>query len=323
MKRIYISFVGLAIFCVVVGVNTSVKAQGFAVQGEPTAFETDIEPSAVEPIGTGKFLLVANDKHAELLIVDAQTKAIADNKLSLLSPDAGNPKWEAMAKDGNDYYIVGNNCLCLLRFSLKSEDEEKAANIAIKEPPKRFPLQKISGGRIEGLAVWVNDKSEKELVFGVRDEPGLKTIRTYRAKITDNPDLSLVGFFTFSTKKTKTQPVEWHLSSIEYVQALDGFLIITSTEDMENKFYGNKLWFVSREKLRAAQPNSSDSKFKDTTTVMIESEVFEPMMKAEGLAILQSNENKKLKIVIVFDNDYSKTHKTAKLIFVDLDIPIK
>ncbi len=57
---------------------------------------------------------------------------------------------------------------------------------------------------------------------------------------------------------------------MEYVPALKGFLVVTATEDADNVFHGNTLWFVA----------------DDTTGVARKIEVFGVAMKAEGLAVL-------------------------------------
>ncbi|HKY28620.1 MAG TPA: hypothetical protein VJM12_11840 [Pyrinomonadaceae bacterium] len=292
---------------------SELRANGQAVAVKAVVFETDIEPSAVEPIGNGKFLLVADDKQSDLFIVDAETGAIAGHRLSIAKATSTNPKWEAMAKDGKDYYVLGTKCSCLYRFSLKNEAETDPVKIDVEMVSGPIAVKgEIMGAaaRVEGLAVWVNDNKEKELVFGIRDTPGKALLRVARAKISDG-ELSLLEFFAFCAKKPDGQPVEWHISSLEYVQALDGFLVITSTEDdRTNHFYGNKLWFVSRKNLNTSEPSSCTGTFKDATKLMIEGKVFDSTMKAEGLAII---DDARSRVALVFDNDYKKTRQTAKL----------
>ena len=292
--------------------TSELKANG-QVAVKAMILQTNIEPSAVEPIGNGKLLLVADDKQSDLFIVDAETGVIAGHRLSIGKAISTNPKWEAMAKDGKDYYILGTKCSCVYRFSLKNEAETDPAKINVEIESGPIAIKGEIGGtdaRVEGLAVWVNDNNEKELVFGIRDTPGKALIRVYRAKISDG-ELSLLEFFAFVAKKPDAQPVEWHISSLEYVQALDGFLVITSTEDdRTNQFYGNKLWFVSRTNLKSSEPSSSTGTFKDATKTMIEGKVFDSTMKAEGLAII---DDARSRVALVFDNDYNKTRQTAKL----------
>jgi hypothetical protein len=311
-----ICLLGLTSLCFFTGIVPGVRGQEIAVN--TTSFGTSIESSAVEPIGSGKFLLVANDKEADLLIVQAETGIIANNRLSIQDSNSGNPKWEAMAKDGEDYYIVGHYCSCLYSFSLENEAETDSSKIKIKTKSREFtvkpPIEDQISRQIEGLAVWVNANKEKELVVGIRDLPGKELIRIYRTKIKDCTELSLEEFFAFIAEKPKGRKVEWHLSSIEYVQRSDGFLVVTSTEE-GTQFYGNKVWFVSREKLKASQPSPLTGKFKDTTNVMIGGKVFDSKMKAEGLAIINEA---KFTGVIVFDNDDSGTTNPAKLAVLDL-----
>jgi hypothetical protein len=296
---------------------TRSNVDGPQLDVKPIPFQTEIEPSAVEPIGTGNLLLVASDKHPDLLIVDAQTGVISEHRLSIRDAGLPNPKWEAMAKDGKDYYLLGADCSCVYRFSLVNEDSPKPALITMQ--PGAAPLAikadvKDLLALVEGLAVWVNDNNEKELVFGIREKPGKELIQIYTAKIGDG-ELSLSKFFAFIAKKPDGQPVEWHLSSLEYVQALNGFFVVTSTEDGSNKFHGNKLWFVSREKLKSSQPSAATGAFKDATSAMIGGRVFNSTMKAEGFAMI---DDKQFRVAIVFDNDYRKTSGTAQLAVFNL-----
>ena len=67
------------------------------------------------------------------------------------------------------------------------------------------------------------------------------------------------------------------LTSLEYLPAWKGFLAVTATEDEQNAFHGNILWFVPDERISAAS-NSTIKADKVWT--------FEVAMKAEGLCIL-------------------------------------
>ena len=80
------------------------------------------------------------------------------------------------------------------------------------------------------------------------------------------------------------------LTSLEYVPALGGSLVVTASEDEANAFHGNTLWFVAD-----GEPNSA----RKIAT-------FEVAMKAEGLAILgveKTNERTVVKLLITYDND--------------------
>ena len=70
-----------------------------------------IEASGVEPIGDGRRLLVAHDKHPALYVVELATGRILGEPIT--SPrfprlHGGGPKWEGMARDceGN-FYLIG------------------------------------------------------------------------------------------------------------------------------------------------------------------------------------------------------------------------
>ena len=335
MKRIQslrtILTFGLAGFCFFASIDTSIKAQGISVQGLALAFKQaeGIEPSAVEPIGDGTNLLVADDRTQALLIVNAKRREVAKEKLPI-PPGGSFPKWEAMAKDRQkNYYLIGI-LAGLFRFHLKDEAETTPAKIKIEGEIEKLTfkqsddLKNCPPARIEGLTVWVNDSGEEELVIGKRDDT-LDTIHVYRAKITADKQLLVKPFFEFGVPKVENAVnVKWHLSSIEYVPDWEGFLVVTSTESIDNKFYGNMLWFVSNEELKGPQQSSPACNFRVVTPIM--SEVFEPAMKAEGLAILKSAEKAKLSVVIVFDNDYGNRERTkdaAALAFVELSKPPK
>lgn len=59
---------------------------------------------------------------------------------------------------------------------------------------------------------------------------------------------------------------------MEFVPSLDGFLVVTASEDTDNAFHGNTLWFVKAGETNQAQKIST----------------FEVAMKAEGLAVLST-----------------------------------
>jgi hypothetical protein len=314
---------GLAGFCFFTFIKT-IGAQEISVRGAALRLEKAkrVEPSAVEPIGDGTNLLVADDKTEPLLIVDAK-KGEAIGKLPIPSgASESKPKWEAIAKDRKDnYYLLGAKTDGLFRFHLKDERETDPAKIKIEGEIEKltFGPSAESGNwpsAVEGLAVWTNLQSEEELVFGIRDDKS-EEIKTYRAKVTTDKQLSLKPFFTFRVPKVDdVEGVNWHLSSIEYVPEWAGFLVVTATEDNANKFYGNMLWFVSNEELKSPQEGSSASSFMVVSPAR--SKIFEPTMKAEGLAILKSTEEPKLRVVIVYDNDFKQTGGYGALAFVDL-----
>ncbi len=66
------------------------------------------------------------------------------------------------------------------------------------------------------------------------------------ADITASPspdaELELKPLFTFEAEQREGYTSE--LTSLEYVPALEGFLVVTASEDETNAFHGNTLWFV-------------------------------------------------------------------------------
>ena len=80
--------------------------------------------------------------------------------------------------------------------------------------------------------------------------------------------------------------------------------MVTATEDDENKFHGNTLWFVP------------DAAFADAKAVQpVKVAEFESKMKAEGLAELPGATADEARLVITYDNDAHST-KTPSMIQV-------
>lgn len=352
MKRIKITFKIAAVFVALFLIAPNSGAQDFKMEklGDTLEFPDDrdesgavipnkkFEPSAIEAIGNGKYLLVANDKDNNdglaLKIVEAASgkviKALSEN----IQNSKKNPKWEALAKDAEgNFYVIGSHNdetdaaklatrSRLFRFRLSSEWEQDPMKFAIDMSSVRelnvkdsFTALKIYDAapssnklKIEGLAVR-GMGCRKELFIGLREDPYKADItRIYSAKLPDCElerdvvtKLSMKPMFRFTPGKPKSLPtVPFKLSSLEYVERLKGFLVVTSTEDSSNKFHGNAVWFVDDEMLAAAKSNATDG-FKELSLKNIYE--FKPEMKAEGLGVLTFADGKKMRLVIVFDND--------------------
>ena len=69
-----------------------------------------IEASGVEPIGDGRRLLVAHDKHPALFVVDTATGRVLGEPITspkFPAPRAlGGPKWEGMARDSEGNLLL-------------------------------------------------------------------------------------------------------------------------------------------------------------------------------------------------------------------------
>ena len=72
---------------------------------------------------------------------------------------------------------------------------------------------------------------------------------------TPSPDAELELKPAFSpSRPSRAKAMASELTSLEYVPALGGFLVVTASEDEANAFHGNTLWFVADgETSRAAQ----------------------------------------------------------------------
>jgi hypothetical protein len=279
-----------------------------------------IEASATEPIGDGRRFLIAHDKHPALFVVDTITgKRLGAPITSPKFPQAtklGGPKWEAMARDSEGaYYITGAHVgktdqeraekSVLLRFRLKDSDAPaiddssvtrwdiarsltsnlKAAGLADKEVAKR---------KIEGLAIRETKSAtgapHRELIVGLR-EPSDK-IRAFAADISASPspdtELELRPIFAFDAEPS--EGVASQLTTLEYLPELHGFLVGTATEDKENTFHGNTLYFIA---------DGQTSHARKIAT-------FEVAMKLEGLAVLGVEKNgttTRFKLLLTYDND--------------------
>ena len=107
------------------------------------------------------------------------------------------------------------------------------------------------------------------------------------------------------------------MSSIDYLAAWRGFFVLTSTEDQDNRYHGNTLWFLSDDKIAAALPaalprdtvNLDDLRFVEPQKVL----VFGLDVKAEGLCVLSEEAGsskspvRRARLALVYDNDTAKT----------------
>ena len=283
-----------------------------------------IEASGVEPIGDGHRILVAHDKHPALFVVEvAAGRIVGEPITSPRFPEPsklGGPKWEGMARDGEgNYYIIGAHVgktdeertskSVLLRFRLKDSDPPaiddasvvrwdisrslesalKAAGLDAKAVGKR---------KIEGLAIRESKKADgsprRELAIGLRAPTD--RVRAFVADISASPspdaELELKPLFTFEADPREGFVSE--LTSMEYVPALGGFLVVTASEDETNAFHGNTLWFVADGQTGRANKVAT----------------FEVAMKAEGLAVLGTEKDgarTAVKLLITYDNDPHST----------------
>ena len=327
----------IASFGLIIGVTAASHAQEISESGPVVFFkdQPNIEPSGVLPIGDGAYLLVADDNTRDLLIVEKQTGKIL--RMNLVIPGLSrNADWEGMAKDGEDFYLIGSKGL-LFRFRLNEQEKDwskiqvtGAKEIAINN----FDLVKteLKGRKpeIEGLAIYVNEQ-KKELVVGIREhqvpnKPRTGAIHFYRAEILEQ-GLTLKPFFSFDATEPAVPgapDLAWHLSSIEHVPAWGGFLVMTTTE-RQDRYYGSVLWFVQEDQLK----ENSNAQGTFRSVVPTKSKVFQesiqggrPGIKAEGLAVLEDGAAKRsketLSVVIVFDND---SRAPSALMFVELKPP--
>jgi hypothetical protein len=286
--------------------------------------DTVIEASGVEPIGDGHRLLVAHDKDPALYILETASGRILGAPIN--SPhfpkknDAG-PKWEGMARDseGNFYLIGAHNGKTaeeratksvLIRFRLNDGDSPAIDDASITTwhvargleaalKSDGLSPEEVAARKVEGLTIreqkTQGGQARRELFIGLR-EPKDK-IHVFAADISTSPspdaELDLKPAFSFPADRREGEASE--LTSLEYVPALGGFLVVTASEDAANVFHGNTLWYVA---------DGETSRANKVAT-------FEVAMKAEGLAVLGAEKNgprTAVKLLITYDNDPHATH---------------
>ena len=162
----------------------------------------------------------------------------------------------------------------------------------------------VATRKIEGLTIREQKNpggaGKRELLIGLR-EPKDK-VRVFAADITGSPspdaELELKPAFAFAADPREGEASE--LTSLEYVPALGGCLVVTASEDAANAFHGNTLWFV---------PDGETSQARKVAT-------FEVAMKAEGLAVLgvdKDDTKTTVKLLITYDNDPHATHIPSRI----------
>src|ERR1700722_1392491 len=280
--------------------------------------DTVIEASGVEPIGDGHRLLVAHDKDPALYILETASGRILG--APIISPhfpkknDAG-PKWEGMARDseGNFYLIGAHNGKTveeratksvLIRFRLNDGDSPTIDDASITTwhvargleaalKSDGLSPEEVAARKVEGLTIreqtTQGGQARRELFIGLR-EPKDK-IHVFSADISTSPspdaELELKPAFSFPADRREGEASE--LTSLEYVPALGGFLVVTASEDAANVFHGNTLWYVA---------DGETSRANKVAT-------FEVAMKAEGLAILgaeKAGTRTIVQLLIAYDN---------------------
>jgi hypothetical protein len=292
--------------------------------------ERVIEPSGVQPIGDGSRILVAHDKHPALFVVETASgriigQPITSPKFPTPTKD-GAPKWEGMARDneGNFYVISAhtgktdeerNGKRVLLRFRVTDGDSPAiedasvlswhvARSLGANLQSEGLPAAQVAKRKVEGLAIRESKDADgsikRELLIGLR-APTDK-VRVFTADITNTPspdaELDFKPAFSFSADPHDGQPSE--LTSLDYVPELAGSLVVTATEDSDNAFHGNTLFFV---------PDAEPPSVRKIAT-------FEVAMKAEGLAILgvdKTTGHTAVKLVITYDNDPHTTKIPSRL----------
>ena len=314
--------------------------------GERAALDRVLEASGVQPIGDGRLMLIAHDKKVPLRVIETATgrpvsASLASPRFPEETPKSA--KWEGMARDSEGaFYVVGSHSgktaderkqhANLLRFRLtevapKIDDASVVswridAGLVQALKAQGLPDKAVDARKIEGLAIRETaaaGKPRRELVVGLRQPDDL--VRTFAADLsatpTDDAELPMAPLFAF--EPGSREGVRSQLTALEYLPAWNGFLVVTTTEDDQNVFHGNTLWFVADDAI---------AKAKGAPTHAEKLWVFEAAMKSEGLCVLPSSgetaaEPNTVRLLIVFDNDPHATHIPSRFQIVELTRPAR
>ena len=303
----------------------------------PIQVDAKIEASAVEPIGDGKFVLIAHDKASEFYVVETATGRIVGEPVTsdaLPATSASGPKFEGMARDSKgNFYAIGSHSgktddergqrAHLVRFRFQSDlkpgEVPKIDPASVRRFEAAAPLKaalaressEVEKLKIEGLAIRelpaVNGKpGRSEVVVGLREPSDL--VRVFAAEIRDDQpagsSLAFEKLFAFDAGLREGVPAT--LTSLLYLPDWRGFFVLTATEDKDNAFHGNTIWFLRDDQIPRTGLARPDRAYD-----------FEVAMKAEGLADLPQPGkgifNTTARLVVAFDNDAKSTHIPSRV----------
>jgi hypothetical protein len=304
---------------------------------DPIQVDARVEASAVEPIGDGKYVLIAHDKASELYVVETATGRIVGPPVTssaLPATTEAGPKFEGMARDSKgNYYAIGSHSgktdgergqrahLVRFRFSadprpgevpaidpasVRKYDAWASLKAALGKDSSEVDKLKIEGLAVRELKSTDGQSTKTEVVVGLREPTDL--VRVFAAEIQDDqPAGSALRFDRLvAFDAGRAEGVQATLTSLLYVPAWRGFFILTATEDKDNAFHGNTLWFL-RDDAIPASGLAKPARVYD----------FEVAMKAEGLADLpmpgKGSFNTTARLVVVFDNDAKSTHMPSRI----------
>ena len=205
-----------------------------------------IEPSGVEPIGDGRRLLVAHDKHPALFIVDTATGRVLGEPITSpkfpVSSWLGGPKWEGMARDGEgNIYLIGAHVgktdeeraakSVLLRFRVSDGDSPAiddssvlswhiARSLEANLKSEGLAAAAVAKRKVEGLAIReaknADGSVKRELLIGLR-APTDK-VRVFQADITSPPspdaELELKPAFSFVAEPREGSAFRAHFPGV-------------------------------------------------------------------------------------------------------------
>ena len=304
--------------------------------------ETVIESSGIEPLGNGTHILVVHDKSPGLRVFDRESGQTVGNPLTCPAFPEGlavGPKWEGLAHDSHGgYYVIGSHSgkddnertqrAYLFRFQVVGDGSTERPWAIQADSVRRWHIadsllknltttglatDRIDRRKIEGLAVRetydpAGKVQDRYLAIGLREPDEL--VRVFEVNISSLPEpesqLDLRPAFTFAAGRSPDGQENMQLTSLERVNegTNRGYFVVTASEDAENVFHGNRLWFVPDQQLADTKAGVS------VTPELVWT--FEASQKAEGFAILNSGPDHALTAIVVFDNDAHKTRTPSR-----------
>ena len=303
-------------------------------KGERPKIDLTIEASGVEPIGDGRLVLIAHDKSEELYVAEAATGRLVGEPVRC-SAFPRTPKWEGMARDDQgNFYLVGAHTgktaevlklqAQMIRFRLKgtgtADNPFSIDPASVRSWKLRDSLVSALGRegadvkklKIEGLAVYTRPagtgRPERlELAVGLRNPIDL--VRVFSADISRDPgadaELTFERLFAFPAGEREGEAAQ--LTSLLYLPAWKGFFVVTATEDKDNAFHGNTLYFLPVDEIPTGRGVAAPHRIYD----------FEVAMKAEGLTDLPaaagSDPSRTARLLVTFDNDVHATRIPSRM----------
>jgi hypothetical protein len=184
--------------------------------------------------------------------------------------------------------------------SVKRFDAWASLKGALAKDSSEVDKLKIEGLAIREVPATAARPAGVQVFIGLREPSDV--VRVFAADLTEGSPLSFQKLFAFDAGHREGVPAQ--LTSLLYVPAWQGFFVVTASEDKDNAFHGNTLYFLADSAIPANGLARPERVYD-----------FEVAMKAEGLADLPEASPSKttLRLFVAFDNDAKSTHIPSRV----------